>query len=132
MANLGRFVLWILIVVAAAVGIRSAYGVLNATDTEPALKSVSAQCSSPATGLACVDMLARLDRLRASAWLSATATALAGVGLAFGLGLLILAFDAAETRTDRDRRLVASTSLIVITISIAVLVAALVVRSISA
>jgi uncharacterized membrane protein YphA (DoxX/SURF4 family) len=130
MAKLGRCVLWLLVFLTAVIAIRSGYGVLHATDVEPVLKAMEAQCSAPASVATCVDVLGRVDRLRASAWLSAAVTALGGVGLAFGFGLLILSSDTADGRSERDRRSTMSSSLIVVALSTAALIAALVARTV--
>jgi hypothetical protein len=130
MATFGRFVLWLLVFLTAVIAIRSGYGVLQATDVEPVLKAMATQCSAPASVTTCVDVLGRVDRLRASAWLSAAVTALGGVGLAFAFGLLILSFDVADGRSERDRRYTMSSGLIVIALSTAALIAALVARAV--
>jgi F0F1-type ATP synthase membrane subunit c/vacuolar-type H+-ATPase subunit K len=130
MAKFGRFVLWLLVFLTPVIAIRSGYGLLHATDAEPALKAIAAQCSAAASVVTCVDVLGRVDRLRASAWLSAAAIALGGVGLAFGFGLLILSFDAADGRSERDRRNIMSSSLIVVALSTSALIAALAVRAV--
>lgn len=131
MAKLAHFVLWVIILAAAASGIGVGYAVLKSSDMEPALKVITAQCSGPTNGATCLDLLARLDRLRALAWLTSAAVTLAGIGTAFGLGLVVLSFNAANgSRSERDRRSMVTTGLIVLSVSVALLVAALIGRSV--
>lgn len=131
MAKFAHFVLWVFILAAAGTGIGVGYAVLKSSDIEPALNVITAQCSAPMNAASCLDLLARLDRLRASSWLTSAAVTLAGIGIAFGLGLVVLCFNAANgSRSERDRRSMVTTGLIVLSVSVALLVAALIARSV--
>jgi MFS family permease len=129
MAKFAHFVLWVFILAAAATGIGVGYAVLKSSDLEPALKVITAECSAPMNGATCLDLLARLDRLRAMVMLTSAAVTLAGIGAAFGLELVVLSFDTANgSRSERDRRSMVTTGLIVISVSVGLLVAALIAR----